>query len=1680
MKKTLLTSILGLAATVATVRADGFIYFENYMFTSDGIKYATVNVPSGTAGQYVDSGFTASLYWSVGTVSEPTANDPMAVPVALNLLGDQGGPGLTTYPTVFPDGYMGYFGILTPNVLVTLPGYVSGPVTFEVVVWANSGPFGGTNYASSGLRGHSQPFTISSVPTNSGSATPVYLSQGLMGANPPNGNFTVSLANVPPQIDQQPTNQIVSPGQSVTFSVSASGTQPFGYQWSFNGTNIANATNSTIMVNNVSSADAGNYSVVISNSSGSVTSSAAILTVLDPLIVNQPASQTVNVGQSVTFSVIASGSQPFAYQWSFNGANIADATNSTLTLSNVQLNESGNYMVQVSNTSGSTNSMPAFLNVFQLPLITSQPVSQTVNVGQSASFSVSATGNQPLRYQWSCNGVNILNATNALLTLTNVQSGNAGVYSALVSNAYGSTNSAATFLELYVPPTPLNPRPTNFSMNVPVLTSLSWSLNMNSIELIANGGFEAGTLTNWTVVSSGPGTFVIDNGTVDPPGPAGLLPPYAGNYSASGFLSGLSLFYMYQTITIPAGNAPVTLSWAHHLQNYSSWSASQQFQVRICDTSNNVLATAFTTNPGDPLLGNWVQSNYDLTAFAGQTVRVEFWVNAQSYYLDVDLDNVSVKAYLPPPGNITNDVYFGTKPTLGAGDYQGSTTNTMWTLPSLAQQTTYYWQIVARNGGTNGGPVWQFTTAGSTFIPVTNCVDMVQDSSRGLLYITAGNKVLRYNLYNGTFLTPFVFGTNLCGIDISPDNNTLAVADKSAYNSTNVWFYLVDLPSGTNHLATFPRSTMGGEGGTYSLAFGSDGAVLISSIYLGTTGWTPLRRYDPVSGNVTIVNSHASFPTMVSSSGDGSIMGITENGPIDRYDVSRQIITRTLMGDGLPNLEVAVNRNASQFAVARFYGTFIYDTNLNQIGLVGASEREGPVGLAYNPQADLVFFAWWPTSFLRVYETHTLAEVARYDCGYNFGFTGAAFQQGRVRSSRDGNNVFVIVGGGVYLISRPVLPPADLALKLSGSSGSVNAGSNLTYTITITNNGPNTVTDAKVFERMPAGVTFVSATSPQGVCTQSNDLVTCTLNALTNGANATISIVIIPTVGGVITNTAAVVSSAADSVLENNWATLQTTVNVIPPSIFAQPAGQTVYGGQNVSFNVGATGTGPLIFQWMFNSNSIAGATNATLVLTNIQLADAGNYSVVVTNAYGRVTSSMAALTVVFAPFIEIQPTSQVIVNGNNASLSVVAGGTDPLSYQWYYNGAPLSDGGGIVGASSNVLSLNAVTTNYAGNYTVLITNPYGSATSSVATVFVVFPPSVATPPADQFVVDGKSANLIVAANGTAPLSYQWYFDGTPLTDAGNVSGSASNMLSLTAVTTNNAGEYTVAINNPFGSVTSSVATVTIVFPPAIVTQPSDTLVLKGSNATFTVEASGTGPLSYQWYFNGNAIAGANNTTYQLTGVTTNYNGSYTVTITNLYGTVTSRQAVLTVCGVFAYTTTNSPALNSLTGLYEEKVAVTNIGGPISALQLLVGSLPSRVSLYNAVGTNSGRPYAQFAVYMSPGDTRTFLLQFLNPYRLKFTNSVEVVGIPALPAVLNNTPGIAISKVIMDTSVANSPRFTIAFSSTPGRSYQVLYSDDDMTTWNTVDTITAASNWTIWTELLPQGNARLFKVIALP
>jgi hypothetical protein len=168
--------------------------------------------------------------------------------------------------------------------------------------------------------------------------------------------------------------------------------------------------------------------------------------------INRPTNQLVTVDGTASFSVTTGGTPPSSYQWSFNGTNIMCATNSTLTINDVELSQAGNYAVLVTDSNGSILISNVVLTVVMVPIITGQPASQSVLLGCDATFNVSACGTGPLNYQWWTDGLALNGQTNLSLTLTNVQTSDFGNYCVVVTNVFGSITSSPAQLALGQPP----------------------------------------------------------------------------------------------------------------------------------------------------------------------------------------------------------------------------------------------------------------------------------------------------------------------------------------------------------------------------------------------------------------------------------------------------------------------------------------------------------------------------------------------------------------------------------------------------------------------------------------------------------------------------------------------------------------------------------------------------------------------------------------------------------------------------------------------------------------------------------------------------------------------------------------------------------------------------------------------------------------------------------------------------------------------------------------------------------------------------------------------------------------------------------------------------------------------------------------------------------------------------
>ena len=192
-----------------------------------------------------------------------------------------------------------------------------------------------------------------------------------------------------------------------------------------------------------------------------------------------------------------------------------------------------------------------------------------------------------------------------------------------------------------------------------------------------------------------------------------------------------------------------------------------------------------------------------------------------------------------------------------------------------------------------------------------------------------------------------------------------------------------------------------------------------------------------------------------------------------------------------------------------------------------------------------------------------------------------------------------------------------------------------------------------------------------------------------------------------------------------------------------------------------------------------------------------------------------------------------------------------------------------------------------AATYDVVVSNVVGSLASNKAVVTLNAAVSITQQPAGISLNPGSMTTLTVSASGTAPLTYQWSKDGSPIPGASAASLVLSNAQAL------DSGTYAVVVGNVVGSVSSTPAEVFINAPVTISAQPEGVQLTAGSSALLSVTASGTAPLTYQWFKNGAALAGANTSTFAIASAQAGDAATYEVAVSNIVGTVSSAKAVV-------------------------------------------------------------------------------------------------------------------------------------------------------------------------------------------
>jgi len=1119
-------------------------------------------------------------------------------------------------------------------------------------------------------------------------------------------------------------------------------------------------------------------------------------------ITSEPQSQTVPPGTNVTFFVTATGLAPLSYQWQFNGINLAGATNSFLALVNVQLPNTGNYSMVVTNSLAAQTSSVATLVVLVPPSFTLQPVSQTVLAGSLVGFSASASGMLPLSYQWQFNGTPLSGATATNLMLSNVQPGNAGDYTLVVTNPAGSLTSAVATLVVLVPPSftlqPVsqtviagNTVSFNASANGTLPLSYQWQFNGTPL----SGGTAANlTLNNVQPTNAGNYTVVVTNAggaltsavatlVVLVP-PTFTLQPIGQTVIAS------------NTVTFSAsasGTLPLSYQWQFNGTNLPGATATN-LTLNNVQPPNAGNYTVVVTNAGGALtsavatLVVLVPPSFTLQPI-GQTViasnTVTFSASASgtlplSYQWQFNGTNL-------PGATATNLTLNNVQPP-NAGNYTvvvtnagGALTSALATLvvlvpPSFTlqpiSQTVIAGNTVSFSASASGTlPLsyqWLFdgtNLAGATDTNLT--LNDVQPSNAGNYTVVAANAggVLTSAVATLVVLVPPTFTlqpasqTVLAGSTVSFSaraSGTLPLSYQWQINGTNL--------GGATAANLTLNNVQPADAGNYTVVATNAGGTLTSAVATLVVLVPPSFTVQPVSQTV-LAGSDVSF----TASATGTLP-LSYQWQLNGTNLPGATATNLTLGSVQP-------ADAGTYAVvATNAGGALTSAVATLVVLVPPSFTLQPVSQTVIAGNTVSFSA-------SASGTLPLSYQWQFNGTNLLGATATNLTLAIVQSANAGNYTVVVTNAGGALTSvvavLTVLGPPYLTLQPANQM--VAAGNSATFLAAAAGTPP------LFYQWQFNGTNLPGATATN---------LTLTNVQPSDAGNYSVG----------VTNVAGAVTSA-----------VATLTVVVQPQITSQPVSLSVLIGSTVSFSVTAIGSAPLGYEWLFNGAPIAGASDTNLVLTNVQLTNTGTYAVVVSNWAGSVTSSPAALAVNVRPAITIPPQSQVAIAGSNATLSVTGFGVPSPAYQWFFNGSLLSDGGNVSGSTNGTLRLNPAQTNNAGAYTVVLSNPVGSVTSSPpALLTILVPPAVSVAPQSQIVAGQASASFTASALGTAPLSYQWVFNGASLSNSVYFSGATSPVLTLNYTLPTQAGSYWVVVTNVAGSVVSPPVTLTVTAPACV------------------------------------------------------------------------------------------------------------------------------------------------------------------------------------------------------------------------------------------------------------------------
>jgi gliding motility-associated-like protein len=1378
---------------------------------------------------------------------------------------------------------------------------------------------------------------------------------------------TLITKSIPTIISIGASNSVCSgTNTSLTALANGNGDNSLLYTWSLSGVGIGSSASNVLSISNFQQANVGTYSLSVSNSCGSVSTSNQQSVALQlsslPTIpeISTPSAVCSSGALTVPSNVTTNNGGTLSYQWYNTNQAISNQTSAQLLINNIQPSAAGSYYLMATNNCGSTISNAFSVLVNTAPVITQQPLSQTICTGTTLSLSVVATAGSS--YQWNYNGQAIPNATSASYSKNNIQSSDAGNYTVSVINSCGNTTSASAIVVVNTPPIiNVQPQAQNVCVGSPVTFQVSTS--NNPIATLSYQWFESGTTiagatnSSYTIqsanannaaytysveisnscgtinsnsaslvvnqlptvsISSDKTTECINTGTIS------FTSNVTGNNLSYAWYQGQALVGTSSSLTLSNFNASAAGSYSLVVSNSCASIISNSINIatmapptitsdiisssiNACVGSNISLSLIANTNNGGTLSYNWIGGTNNLnttTINNSYTINNFTAQNEGTYHVLVSNScGIVSSGYVNIALNsLTNAI---TTQPISSNVCNGNSYTLSVGLSGNYNNLTYSWlhnniPISNSNSATYTISNVNSNSAGNYSVVISSACDQVTSSIATVSLYSTPNFSVNPESLNACIGSNTSFNTS-----INASNGNGVVKTPMSFN----WYQNGNLLSqnitSTNTQTSLSLNNINSNNqGNYQI-IATDGCnnIITTNIFTLTVNSTPTFTIQPQ--NVTFC----------SASTNGSPNSATLTASAKNADQTTTNLVYQWYINGAP----ISGANESSF-IATLAGTY-YVTATNSSNNCGFTQSASATVTAYSlPKATSV------TSNFALCNTTNQTKAITLVPSSNDGTTPL------VTWSTTNGNIITTNWNGITVGPTSANPTVIYNYSITNTCGytngsvSVETEMNLLSVVSYAPSSPsnqfcagnNVSLNIKTNSTASDYVNYIW--SLNGNIVQSTDFNNINSNSYTSlipvgtTQGSETFLVTVSNVCGALANPVSIPISI-NPTLSAKFSIANLNTQCLEGNSFAFTNSTTNY--DNVQNDL-------ISYIWNFGD----GQTQVTSGLTspnNHTYTTSGtkNVSLIGTNMYGCSDSASSSLTVQSAPIFTLQPTvDTTICSGSSYQLTTAInnGGNNSLSYQWYFNDVSHP----ITGANQANYIITSMNASSAGNYILQVINS-GCGYSTLSTTAKV---NYQQLPVAAFTFSNNAANfangataIACASNSSfnftattpaiAGITYLWNFgDGTTAN-----SQSVSHLYSIGAYTLN----LTTSANGCSSSTNITPTYIQINGAPSISQDLPSSLTIKNGNAiNLSVSAlsnnitnnSQFSTLNYQWYFNNNIIPSSNLSTYTINSASNSNAGQYYLNIKNACGSVNSN--IINVSIIDAPVITTQPINQSI------------------------------------------------------------------------------------------------------------------------------------------------------------------------